>query len=311
MGTVRYMSPEQTMGDPDGIDTRTDVYALGVILYELLTDIAPYPTNIELTEAIKNIREFDPCRPSKLRKEINTDLDAIVLKAMSKEPARRYLSAGELGEDLLAWLDGRPVSARSTSSFYVIRKLAFRHGFETLVVATLILIIVGFSAISLENYVRAQNALEQKATSDRAVVTMQSQQDTLLNANHYPFVRRLKLGWFLLEWREGRIDEARRIQSLTAADAPEYKAMAFLLGDSNDVDQLRAALRPKEQSLADFVVGERAAKAGRIDEAIEAFEACANTAGDDLLQQPAKARLTQLRSQIKANANNAPATGDS
>jgi len=84
LGTIRYMSPEQARGDPEAVDTRTDVYSLGVILYEALTRATPYPTNVELASALKNIQEAEPSRPSRLRREINSELDAIVLKAMQK-----------------------------------------------------------------------------------------------------------------------------------------------------------------------------------------------------------------------------------
>src|SRR6185369_6715521 len=94
MGTLRFMSPEQTTGEPNAIDIRTDVYSLGIILYELLTGKPPYDTGRkDITTALRNIRETDPPQPSKCDRHINSELSAIVMKAVAKEPERRYQSA--------------------------------------------------------------------------------------------------------------------------------------------------------------------------------------------------------------------------
>src|SRR5262249_39992196 len=130
MGTLRYMSPEQTLGSSDNLDVRTDVYTLGLIRYELLTGSPAYNTNVPLPTALENIRKASPQKRSRLRRDVNADLETIILKAMTKEPERRYQSAGELSEDLGAYLDGRPISARSASALYVIGKLAAKHSLE-------------------------------------------------------------------------------------------------------------------------------------------------------------------------------------
>ncbi len=169
MGTLPYMAPEQTTGDPNAADTRTDVFALGVILYELLTGTLPYKTlGLDLAEAIRNIREERPVRPSQLRRELNSEIDAIILKAMEKEADRRYGSAAELRDDLAAWLDGRPISAKSASSLYVLRKLAVRHRYATGVVALLMAAIAGFAGISLHYYLEAAEALERERSARAA-----------------------------------------------------------------------------------------------------------------------------------------------
>jgi serine/threonine protein kinase len=116
LGTLPFLSPEQTMGNPDEIDTRSDVYTLGVMLYRLLTGKPPYATDTDVVSACKAIRDVDPPRPSHVRNEINSDLDAIILKCMEKDPNRRYATAVDLRSDLDAWLEGRPIAARSASS---------------------------------------------------------------------------------------------------------------------------------------------------------------------------------------------------
>lgn len=127
MGTFAYASPEQAAGQPDQIDIRTDVYSLGVIFYELLTGQMPYPAGGSMVSAIRNITEIEPRPPSERRRELGDEIDTIVLKALAKEPARRYQSAGELSRDLQHYLAGEPIDARRDSTWYVLRKSARRY----------------------------------------------------------------------------------------------------------------------------------------------------------------------------------------
>lgn len=136
--TPRYASPEQVRGAPIG--TATDVYALGVILYELVTEASPYPqhssSGLSLLQAICTSEPVAPSRRSRDRprhaglpqlRHLGADLDAIILKALRKEPGERYPSADALREDLVRLLEGRPVAARSGSAWYALRKFARRH----------------------------------------------------------------------------------------------------------------------------------------------------------------------------------------
>ena len=134
--TPNYASPEQWRGV--AITTASDIYALGVLLYELLAGRRPYDAASKpLEEALAIVVHRDPGRPSGLhaadgslpyhRVQLKGDLDAIVLKAMSKEPARRYASARELSEDLDRHLAGKPILAREPSAGYVLATLARRH----------------------------------------------------------------------------------------------------------------------------------------------------------------------------------------
>jgi non-specific serine/threonine protein kinase/serine/threonine-protein kinase len=132
--TPNYASPEQLRGLP--VTTACDIYALGVLLYELLSGVRPYDTaGLPLDEVLRIVSNVDPRRPSTAAAEdlpyrarvLRGDLDAIVLKAMSKDPARRYSSAQELSEDLGRSLTRQPVIAREPSLGYVIAKAAERH----------------------------------------------------------------------------------------------------------------------------------------------------------------------------------------
>ncbi len=121
MGTLRYLSPEQAGRDPNMIDRRTDIYALGVILYTLLTGSGPYDTDSDLHSALHNILHTAPRRPSSIREGLQGDVETILLTCLAKERERRYPSAAALAADLRAFLAGAPISAKQDSLAYLVR----------------------------------------------------------------------------------------------------------------------------------------------------------------------------------------------
>jgi RNA polymerase sigma factor (TIGR02999 family) len=129
LGTLAYMSPEQCeRGAGAAVDVRSDVYALGVLLYELLTGRQPHDVSTgSLAGAIRTITEVQPQRPAALDPRLRGDLETIILKALEKDPARRYQSAGELAEDIRAHLESRPIRARPASPAYLLTKYLRRH----------------------------------------------------------------------------------------------------------------------------------------------------------------------------------------
>lgn len=161
-GTLAYMSPEQLSGNPETVDVRADVYALGVVLYELLTE--RHPLGLEDAPAFdvpRRVLEGTPraiSRSGPGSRRVDADLATIALKALEKEPDRRYPTAQGLADDVRRYLAGQPISARPPSTAYQLRKLIRRHrGFFAVLVGVFVLV-VGFavSMAVLASYLRTE-----------------------------------------------------------------------------------------------------------------------------------------------------------
>ncbi len=128
VGTLPYMSPEQVSGDPDATDTRSDVYSLGVVLYELLAGKPPYDIGRgPIPEAARIIRDSDPAPLSSVDRVFRGDLETIAAKALEKDKDRRYQSVAALASDVRRFLDNQPIEARPAGGWYQVRKFARRH----------------------------------------------------------------------------------------------------------------------------------------------------------------------------------------
>jgi WD40 repeat protein len=149
LGTPSYMAPEQAEGRTHAIGPATDVYALGAILYEMLTGRPPFEGDSSLT-TIRQLLTEDPLSPSQLNRKVPRDLETICLKCLEKDPARRYASAEELADELYRFLKGEPIEARPVSWWGRTIKWARRHPtraalFLVVAGASLVLLIIGLS----------------------------------------------------------------------------------------------------------------------------------------------------------------------
>lgn len=128
MGTLAYMAPEQARGEPGAIGPASDVYALGVMLFEALT--GELPLELEAVDVLEGVRVVCAAEPRRLRTlapELPADLETILIKALEKDPLRRYAGAGALGADLANWLADRPVLARRPTITYQAKKFVRRN----------------------------------------------------------------------------------------------------------------------------------------------------------------------------------------
>jgi eukaryotic-like serine/threonine-protein kinase len=128
IGTLAYMSPEHASAKPDQIDIRSDIYALGVVLYEMLSGKMPYCVDgCSIVDAVRVIQENDPTRLSSVHKRYSGDIEVIVNKALEKNKDKRYQSAAELAADIRRHLNDQPILARAPSRAYQLQKFARRH----------------------------------------------------------------------------------------------------------------------------------------------------------------------------------------
>lgn len=175
VGTIPYMSPEQLRGESRKIDVRTDVFALGVILYELLS--GKRPRNLDATSLFSAIKsaERNPMVPlAKIEPKFGGDLDTIVMKALAESPSQRYASVADFAADLERYLDHRPIEARAPSALYIARKFARRHRALVAAASIAFVALIAATAFSL---VSAQKEREARAAAERNAAIAQSVND--------------------------------------------------------------------------------------------------------------------------------------
>ncbi len=255
LGTLAYASPEQLQSDPALVDIRTDVYALGVMLYEMLTGRHPYPAAGPVAEIISAVTLHDPVAPSRAERgpggladaqRINDEVDTITLKALAKEPARRYQSAEALQQDVLRYLAGEPIDAKRDSTFYVLRKTVARHRLPAALGAAFLISLIGFT-IAL--YISNERSQLEAAKATQIKVFLE---DTLGSVQPATVGRETTVHEVLDEavhWVEIALTEQPEVEaSLRTTIGNSYRSLGAL---AKAETQLQQALRLRREDSGD------------------------------------------------------------
>ncbi len=166
VGTLPYMSPEQTASGRERIDARSDVYALGVVAYELLAGRLPLElADVPPLEALRRIQQVDPPRAGTLEPRLRGDLETVLGKALEKDRERRYASASDLALDLRRFLRHEPVLARPASRAYLLTRWVRRHRIASASIAALFVVLTTSTAISMRLAIQRSDALAEAETA--------------------------------------------------------------------------------------------------------------------------------------------------
>lgn len=286
LGTIPYMAPEQLSGEPGAVDPRSDVYALGVSAYQLVAGELPYPglSGATLISALKILLHEAPQRLSRSAPQARGDVETVVMKAMAREPSRRYASAAELAADIERLLAHRPVEARPPTTAYLLRLFLRRHRVLSAAGALVLLALVTAVAVSTGFALQARQRLAERDAVNGFLVNML----TLADPEH-------SLGERLTV--RDALDAARRELEFDAALSPQaVTQLRRTLGNTyvslglphQGLEQLELALAEVEQrSGADSEQARRLAielahalaQAGREAEAVEQLQVLLDTLG--------------------------------
>ncbi len=227
LGTPHFMAPEQAQGHTTQTDTRTDVYSLGVILYHLLTGEFPHDTSGGAMDIVNRVAHEEPRRPRQFMPTIDTDTEAVLLKSLSREPDRRYATAGALADDIRAHLDGDPVTAQPPTLSYFLAKRLRKHRAAVAGAAVLLLLAIGAVAFYIHSVKAEQtrtaaeqvktaaqrdradeNAEKATANAERAIANEQRARERAEEARRNLYFNRIALAQ--MAWEDGdpvRADE--------------------------------------------------------------------------------------------------------
>jgi serine/threonine-protein kinase len=284
LGTPSYMAPEQALGHASAVGPAVDIYALGVVLYEMLTGRPPFDGQTAV-ETLQKVIAEEPTPPSRLNAQVPRDLETICLKCLQKGPARRYASAQDLADDLHRFLDGMPVLARPVGLFERAAKWARRRPVAALLVGAL-LVLLG-AAAGTGVWLQQQEADRQAAKAQREGQAREALETALRRADN---LRREE------RWQEALVVLVDASPHLAEANAPLLgKRLRQALSDFRSAAKLEVA-RESNPRLPDGTIDYRRWAA----EFLEAFTYAGLRIDEDVETIAASLRASTIRAQLVA-----------
>jgi eukaryotic-like serine/threonine-protein kinase len=290
IGTLGYMSPEQARGAMAEIDTRSDVYALGAVMYELLTGEPPHGDHeASLLSQIRAVCEESP-RPFRevlpASQKLDGDLEVITRKALAIDPGERYPSAAALADDIERYCESQPIAARPPSAAYQLKKLVTRNKVPSLLVAGIVLLVVGFGVWMSFLFARSEANLRRALQAESEAENVSDYMTGLFEVSHPATAR-----GGAITAREILDIGAERIDAELSTEPAVQARLRYTLGQvygglgihDRAESMLRNALRQEQQIAPDNgldharvlnELGTLYLKMGRYAEADSAFERC-------------------------------------
>jgi serine/threonine protein kinase len=296
IGTLQYMSPEQCSADPNEIDIRADVYSLGVILYELMSDNLPYDLRrVAIAEAVQVIQNAMPPRLSTFGKTIAHDVEVIAGKALEKEPDRRYRSAGDLADDVKRFLSDEPIMARAPSMSEILKRYARKNrAMATAIIGITAAILIGMTGtvifavqaerareVATETNLALESSLERESRSRELAETRFTQIKDLANEMLGPIAKELK-----------NLRGATKARTMVTEAGRDYlEELKSSLGDDDSMD---GDIAMAHENIGDLIGGRQTGSLGDVEGALLEYDSA-----ETLLRKPAG----DAEAQINRNGN--------
>ncbi len=219
VGTLRYMSPEQALAKRIPIDHRTDIYSLGVTLYELMT-LEPVFSGTDRQELLRQVAFEEPKPPRRWNRSIPSELETIVLKAIAKNPAERYASAQEVADDLHRFLEDRPIKAKRTSLLQHVVKWSRRHKpiVYSAAASLFAVLAITIGALAISNLHIKEEQRQTKSALDRETQANEALKAALAREKRTGYIRSISLAY--REWLANRVP---RVEEILDACPPELR----------------------------------------------------------------------------------------
>ncbi len=294
IGTLGYMSPEQISGSTSNLDTRCDIYALGVVLYQILARKRPYDLrDMSVAAAARIVREDDPPLLGTHDRSLRGDVETIVAKAMEKDRDRRYQSAAEFATDIRRYLTDQPIEARPASTYYQMSKFAKRNrGLVAGMIAALTALSLGLVGTSIGLLRAEEKRREAEQNQERLVEVAAFQSDLLAN------VDTLDLGRKISEGLQEHLNQRWRDQEFTSLQIESrMSSLQKLLQSVNNADLAMLVLEEGVLEPARIAIEERFA--GKPDVALDLHEALGRTAYELGMSNRAEQHWTKALALLK------------